>query len=197
MHSGRIIQPFFSLFILLSALSSALPTSYNGELAVTANPYIIARFSQSSNEVLPIARREQSITQRAQIKTAYSADGWKVRYTTAALALPIEVASAKLQELYTGVLEQLPEGTAFDTIYTVAGRSFAFGGNGFWLNLRSTTALIKREFVVEVCKVLFEAAENGWAPFFDAEWISPARDMVVYVSVSHGVQAAVPGPLSI
>ena len=183
--------------MLLSALSSAFPTSNSDEL-LAHTPQNDLRWSihlpgDHSTDFI----RDHSITTRTGIKITYSADGWKVRYTTTAITLPIHTASTRVQEFYTAIINQLPPTVAFDMMYAIPGRSITLGSNDFWLNLRSNASIIKREFVTEICAVLFEAAKESWAPVFKAEWMSLARDVVVYVSLLQGEIGEIPGPLSI
>lgn len=47
--------------------------------------------------------------------------------------------------------------------------------------------------------MLVEACRGGWETAFNAEWINPARDVIIYVAVQVGsdetARGPIPGPL--
>ena len=43
--------------------------------------------------------------------------------------------------------------------------------------------------------MLVEACRGGWETAFNAEWINPARDLIVYVAVQVGSDATATGPI--
>lgn len=143
-------------------------------------------------------------------------DGWRVRYITVDIPVPMDVARSRIGEFYHK-LKNLVPGNTESTLVVESDRTLHLGSEGgLWLNVRSQYTTIHQETITQVLNVLIDGVESGWSPMFECEsvallvftddfpchtnpsfcrWTSPDGDEVIYISLTHGKKGEIPDPV--
>lgn len=118
----------------------------------------------------PIHPRAIAITDHPDIITSsYDHDGWKVRYITVDIPMPISIAPSRIGSFYNK-LKHLVPGTTDSTLVAEPKDTVHLGSKGgLWLNIRSDNKVLHHDAISQVLNVLIDGAESGWAPMFEAE----------------------------
>lgn len=147
---------------LLFTISILISTAYT-------HPTIQPRQLSS---VLPTHPKSIAITSHTDIITSsHDQNGWKIRYITVEIPVPISLTSSRIGSFYNK-LKHLVPGITESTLVAEPRDTVHLGSNGgLWLNIRSDDKVLHSDAISQVLNVLIDGAESGWAPVFEAEYV--------------------------
>ncbi|CAD6577973.1 MAG: hypothetical protein ASARMPREDX12_008581 [Alectoria sarmentosa] len=137
---------------------------------------------------------DHALSKRATIHTGFSADGWKVRFTATATLIPLQSAALTLEQFYESIIDKLP-GMNFRGLDNPVAAAASLNVGGITMSFRTLPGKLTNDFMLSVAQTMLEACRGGWETAFNAEWINPARDLIVYVAVQVGSDATATGPI--
>lgn len=99
-------------------------------------------------------------------------DGWRVRYITVDIPVPMDVATSQIGEFYHK-LKSLVPGNTESTLLVDSSKTLHLGSEGgLWLNIWSKHKTIHQETITQVLNVLIDGVESGWSPMFECESVA-------------------------
>lgn len=114
--------------------------------------------------------RSIALTESTDLFTGnYEHRGWKVRYFTVEIPVPIDIAQSQIGAFYYKLRNLVPGVTQSTLIAEPQDTVHLGGSGGLWLNIRSENKVLNSHAIYQVLDVLIEAAADGWAPLFNAE----------------------------